>query len=299
MRRRRGTSPTLITPSLLRRWPLPVADGARGKDGRGKVCVVGGCLQVPGAVVLSATAALRVGTGRVEIATVRAVAPTIGVSIPEIRAIGLPQDSQGELSPVGARRLTAELEEQDAVLIGPGMGPASGAAAHAFARACRARRHGGPALVLDAGGLLALARGDLRGGSSPIIVTPHNGEMARLSGETLERVRARPLETARESAKQLGLTVVMKGEKTFVASAGGAAFLNEAGAVGLGTPGSGDVLAGIIAGLCARGASADQAAVWGVYLHAKAGERLSRRIGTLGFTARELLDELPRLMDHW
>jgi len=101
---------------------------------------------------------------------------------------------------------------------------------------------------------------------------------------------------ARAAAAQLGLVITLKGAHTFVVAPDGTAFQNDAGNVGLGTSGSGDVLSGVIAGLCARGASALQAAVWGVYLHAKAGDRLARRIGPLGFLARELLGEIPQLL---
>ena len=89
---------------------------------------------------------------------------------------------------------------------------------------------------------------------------------------------------------------MLKGRETFVASPGGKVFVNRAGSVGLATSGSGDVLAGVIAGLVARGAEPARAAAWGVYLHALAGERLARRVGPLGFLARELPAEIPPLM---
>jgi NAD(P)H-hydrate repair Nnr-like enzyme with NAD(P)H-hydrate dehydratase domain len=90
----------------------------------------------------------------------------------------------------------------------------------------------------------------------------------------------------------------LKGRETFVVSPDGSAFVNRAGSVGLATSGSGDVLAGVIAGLIARGAEAASAAAWGVHLHALAGERLSRRVGLLGFLARELPAEIPPLMSE-
>lgn len=291
MRRR---SPTEITPGLLRGWPLPRPDGSRGKEGRGQVCVIGGCVEVPGAVLLASLAALRVGVGRLQIATVRSVAPLIGVAIPESRVMGLLQRPNGELAPLGGQRALRDLEENDAILLGPGMGPTTDAAARALLRACHARAKAAT-VVLDAGGLLAISRGARRSVGS-IIATPHAGEMARLWGLAPSEVRARPLEIAREASLHLGIIVVVKGPKTYVATPSGQIFVNTAGNVGLGTSGSGDVLAGAMAGLCARGATPEQAAVWAVHLHARAGERLSRRIGPLGFYARELLDELPSLM---
>jgi hydroxyethylthiazole kinase-like uncharacterized protein yjeF len=157
-------------------------------------------------------------------------------------------------------------------------------------------------VILDAGALLALTRERFQSGATTggsVIVTPHAGEMARICDVEVAEVRRRPLELAREVAAHLGIVVVMKGEITFVVGPTGRAFVNETGTPGLGTSGSGDVLAGVIAGLCARGASAEQSAAWAVHLHAQAGERLSRRIGradAIGFLARELPGEVPEVM---
>jgi ADP-dependent NAD(P)H-hydrate dehydratase len=290
-------APTPITPRFLRAWPLPQPDGARGKDGRGAVLIVGGCVQVPGAVILSAMAALRVGAGRLTIATARPVAPLVGVVVPEARVIGLRPRPSGELATSGVRALATELDEQDALLIGPGVGVDGRTACRLTLRACFANAHG-KTIVVDAGALDALTTVGLRPGGreGAIIATPHAEEMARLSGRSLAAVLRRPLETAREVAETLGIHVVMKGETTYVVPPHGRALVNRAGSVGLGTSGSGDVLAGAIAGLAARGASPVQAAAWGVHVHARAGEALARRLGPLGFVARELLDDLPPLL---
>jgi NAD(P)H-hydrate repair Nnr-like enzyme with NAD(P)H-hydrate dehydratase domain len=120
--------------------------------------------------------------------------------------------------------------------------------------------------------------------------------MAQIWGSTPEQVLADPLTIARAAARELGAIVTLKGAQTFVVAPDGRAFHNTAGNIGLGTSGSGDALSGVIAGLSARGASALQAAVWGVYLHAKAGDVLARRMGPLGFLAREVLTEIPSLL---
>jgi NAD(P)H-hydrate repair Nnr-like enzyme with NAD(P)H-hydrate dehydratase domain len=137
-----------------------------------------------------------------------------------------------------------------------------------------------------------LEHGSLAG----IIATPHAGEMAELWGCKVRQVHEKPLELAIESARSLGITMVLKGSRSFVVAPDGTAFFNTAGNPGLATAGSGDVLAGIIAGLAARGAPPLQAAVWGVYLHALAGARLARTRGPLGYLARELPFELPGLL---
>ena len=294
--RPRGSAPVLIDARLLRRWRLPVPDTARGKDGRGSLLVVGGCQQVPGAVVLAGVAGLRVGVGRLQLATAAAVAPAVGIAVPEARVSGLRQRPTGEIHS-GCRVQRPDLKGQDAIVIGPGMGPQGGPAARSLLRQWLDAGSGGPA-VLDAGGLLALRAplAPARRGSSSLVLTPHAGEMAQLWDTDRAEVQRRPLEIARAAAKELSAIVVLKGETTFVATPDGDAFVNRAGTGGLGTSGSGDVLAGILAGLCARGASPAQAAVWAVFVHAKAGARLARRIAPLGFLARELLDELPGLM---
>lgn len=286
---------TLITPSLLRKWPLPALDGALGKDDRGHVLVVGGSEEIPGAVMLAALGALRAGAGKLQIATSRGVAPSVGVAVPEARVIGLPHDRRGELAAASWRALRDNLERCDAVLVGVGMGdPAAGVGL--------VRHHlksGGRAtLVVDAAPLAAFAGRKRPPGprAAGVVITPHAGEMASLWGVERDVALADPLALAREAAARLGVVVALKGACTYVAAPDGTAFHNTAGNLGLGTSGSGDTLSGVIAGLCARGADPLQAAAWGVFLHARAGERLARRVGPLGFLARELLAEVPPLL---
>ena len=132
----------------------------------------------------------------------------------------------------------------------------------------------------------------------PVLLTPHAGEMAHLSGEPKDAVQADALGQAADTARRWNATVVLKGATTLIASADGEAppWRHSGGNVGLATAGSGDVLAGLIAGFVARGAPLDQAAAWGVVLHALAGERLAARQGGVGYLASELVDELPSLM---
>ena len=129
-----------------------------------------------------------------------------------------------------------------------------------------------------------------------MILTPHAGEMAGLTGVSKAHVEADPLGAAREAAQALGAVVAVKGQRTFIAAPDGRGWRHEGHAVGLATSGSGDVLAGVIAGLLARDASPEQAALWGVFLHQQAGQRLSERVGPLGFLARELAGEIPGLL---
>ncbi|HMI91805.1 MAG TPA: NAD(P)H-hydrate dehydratase [Polyangiales bacterium] len=285
----------MITPALLRRWPLPKLDGEHGKKERGLVLVVGGSSQIPGAVILAAVGALRAGAGTLQIATSRSVATAVAVAVPEARVIGLRETRSGEIAARSCSELHVDIGLCDALLVGPGM--RDPAAAIALIERCL-RDQAKAALVVDAAALGAFAsssglRGPHGGG---VIVTPHAGEMARLWGVSREDVAADPRAIARAAAVELNAIVALKGAHTYVAAPDGATFHNTAGNLGLGTSGSGDTLAGVITGLCARGADPLQAAVWGVFLHARAGEVLARELGPLGFLARELLTEIPPLL---
>ena len=128
------------------------------------------------------------------------------------------------------------------------------------------------------------------------ILTPHAGEVASMTGESRETIEKEPEAWARRCARQYGGCVALKGVDTFVADRSGRLWRNHKGNKGLAISGSGDTLSGIVAGLAARGAPPPQAAVWAVALHARAGDRLARRMGPLGFLPRELLAEIPGLM---
>ena len=156
----------------------------------------------------------------------------------------------------------------------------------------------GSTFVLDAGALTRLAEitDALRRQRGRMVITPHTGEMATLLGIPRRAVMADLLGSAREAACRLQAVVALKGATTYIVSPQGEAWFFDEGNVGLATSGSGDTLAGIIVGLLARGATPLKAAMWGVYLHGEAGNRLSHIHGHVGFLARELLDAIPRIM---
>jgi NAD(P)H-hydrate repair Nnr-like enzyme with NAD(P)H-hydrate dehydratase domain len=131
-----------------------------------------------------------------------------------------------------------------------------------------------------------------------VVLTPHAGEMAHLTGALKEDLQEAPQSCACRHAAAWHAVLALKGATTCVAAPDGRCWTHRSQAPGLGTSGSGDVLAGLIAGLAARGCPPEQAAVWGVALHARAGAALAARQGTLGFLARELPAEVPALMDR-
>jgi hydroxyethylthiazole kinase-like uncharacterized protein yjeF len=295
MKKEPRTAAVVITPGLLRRLPLPQPRESDDKEERGRVLVVGGSREMPGAVILTAVAALRAGAGKMQIATVRSVAPYVGASVPEARVFALPETGSGAIAAAAAEEIAERANSVQSVVIGPGM--IGGAVVARLVRALVARLEG-PTVVLDAGALGCLAEDErlLHRLHGRAIITPHAGEMAKMCGLEKTVVAADALETARRESRRLRAVVALKGRETFIAAPGSDVYCNRAGNVGLATSGSGDTLSGIIAGLAARGAAPLAAAVWGVHLHARAGDRLARRMGRLGFLARELLDEIPPLM---
>ena len=290
-----GAGPVVITPRVLDRLPLPQPDDEADKEERGRVLVVGGSVEMPGAVILAAVAALRAGAGKLRIATVGSVAPIVGGAIPEARVLGLPETAGGAIDPAAAEQVADCANGTEATLIGPGMIDDAAVRELLHDALPRIER---PTLVLDAaamtcfedcGPIFRSLRGEL-------VLTPHAGEMAVMLGVEREAVRDDPLGTVRRAAAVLRATVALKGAETLIVGPDGAAYRNRSGNVALATSGSGDTLSGIIAGLAARGASPIAAAAWGVYLHGGAGDRLAERVGPLGFLARELLAEIPALL---
>ena len=286
--------PTPVTRALLQRWPLPELDGKLGKEERGNVLVVGGSTRVPGAAMLAAVGALRAGAGRLQIATSRAVAPAVAVAVPEACVLPLAQTREGELAARAHRAIHREVERCDALLVGPGM--RDGAMCKSLLAEWSGKSKA--VMVVDGAALTALEHEpELLAQHKPSgVLTPHPGEMAKLCGTSIEDVLRRPQRLAEEQARRMNVVVVLKGAATHIASPRGPTYLSTRGNLGLGTSGSGDALAGIITGLCARGAEPVQAAVWGVYLHACAGDLLARSMGGLGFLARELAPEVPGLL---
>ena len=287
---------TVIDPSWLRAHPLPVPAQDDDKSQRGTVQVVGGSAEVPGAVLLAGEAALRAGAGKLRLATVRSAAPHLALAMPEALVMALDETEEGAIAPGAAQALVPRLAACASLLVGPGL--SSGKEAEALVAALLDGLEPGPGVVLDAGAMSDLAaRPDaLRRHAGRVVVTPHAGEMANILGIPKEEVSADPLAAARRAAEVLGAVVAMKGGKTWVVAPGGEALFLDHGHVGLATSGSGDTLAGIVAGLLARRTPPFQATAWAVWLHAEAGQRLARRIGPLGFLARELLAEVPAIM---
>lgn len=294
------SAPIDVDQALLQAWELPMPDPDSDKEGRGHVLVLGGSREMPGAVILAATAALRAGAGKLTIATGRSVAQLVALALPEARVIGLAETTSGGFSADAVTVLDPLADKVSAILIGPGMQdePASAALVHAMLP----RLTGSDtSVVLDAcamGAILFPPQGPAPFRfAQPVVLTPHAGEMAHLSGAAKDAIVADPDRHALDSAARWNTIVALKGARTVIADPDGASWQHAGGNVGLATSGSGDTLAGIVAGLAARGATLAQAACWGVALHAQAGTRLARQFGKLGYLAREIPGEIPFLLE--
>jgi ADP-dependent NAD(P)H-hydrate dehydratase len=265
----------VITAAVLRRWPLPDTQG--GKEARGTVLVAGGARTTPGAVLLAGIAALRAGAGRLQLAVEQSTAAALSVAVPEAMVIGLPEHND---------KLQELASAADVIAVGPGLDDIEDA--DRLLREVLENAREGAGIVLDAYALGALSKDPklLHDRPQQIVLTPNTTEaeilLGRAPGDDLAAA-------AHAIAEQCQAVVSLFGH---IATPEGDAWREESGDAGLGTSGSGDVRAGIVAGLLCRGAEAAQAACWAAFAHAVSGQRLAPRYGRTGFLARELVDEV-------
>ena len=280
---------------LLQAFPLPHVPEDSGKEDRGRLLVIAGSRELAGAALLAGMAALRAGAGKLQIGTARSIAAPLAVAVPEARVIGHAETEEGCIAEEGIAPLVRWAEAAQAVAVGCGMQPGP-----PLERLLGALLDGGAAcpLILDAAVLDALPplEPEVRRWPGGTILLPHAGEMARLLGRERDEIEADSAAAAREASERFNAVALIKGAFSYIAEPGGRAFRLEGGGVGLATSGSGDVLSGIVGGLCARGADPLTAALWGIWLHAEAGRALAQRVGRLGFLARELPDQIPGLL---
>jgi NAD(P)H-hydrate epimerase len=256
--------------------------------------VVAGSRGFTGAAYLSSTAAVRAGAGLVRLLVAEGVYPVLAVKCTEVMATPVPEAAPGAVGDAAREEVARQLEAATAGLVGPGLGrdPATWRLVRDLVRTVQRP------LVVDADGLNALAedRALLRGLGANRVLTPHPGEMARLTGRPTAEIQAARREIATATAREWGAVVVLKGARTLVAAPDGRLSEDPHEVPALATGGTGDVLGGLVAGLLAQGADPYTAAVTGVYVHGEAGRRLQGRLGPAGLLASELLPELPPVM---
>jgi ADP-dependent NAD(P)H-hydrate dehydratase / NAD(P)H-hydrate epimerase len=283
----------LIDTAMIQRHVKPRrAESHKGTYGH--ALVIGGAAGMTGAVMMTAYAALRSGAGLVTAALPESLVPVFEAAVQEVMSLPLAETSASTISLEALPVLGNLLGTVSVCAIGPGMSRYQ--EANAILRFVL--ENTGVPILIDADGLNAL-EGDvaiLKDRQVPIVITPHPGEMARLTGLTVDEIQHNRLETARRFASAWGVTVVLKGHNTIVASPAGELFINVTGNPGMATAGSGDVLSGIITGLMAQGLRATTAAVVGVYIHGCCGDRAAALTGQRGLVAGDLMEYLPGIL---
>lgn len=295
----RNIATELITIDWIRSI-LPQRPRNAHKGTFGKVLVCAGSQQYIGAAYLACEAAMRAGAGLVTLAAAQSLQPILAAKLTEATYEPLPETEPGYISSRASKTVHERLADYDVLLIGCGL--SQHPAVVEFVRSVLLKMPASlkPKIVIDADALNALAQtpGWWKKLKRDAILTPHPGEMARLSGLSMKSVAHDRLGTVRGCAAKWNKTVILKGANSIIASPDGSAKINAAANPGLASAGTGDVLAGTIAGLLAQGLSLGDAAACGVYLHSTAADLVRIDLGDAGMLASDLLPALPKVIKN-
>lgn len=275
---------------------LPIRCRDTHKGTYGKVFVAAGSRGMTGSGVMAATAALKSGAGLVLLGVPESLQGIVDAKVLEIMTKGLADKGKGVLDTACTVELLEEAHRSSSFLIGPGL--TSGESIKGIM--AEIITNCSVPTVIDADGLNAIADNVeiLRHHKAETVITPHPGEMARLMGCTTNKVQADRRGAAKSFAESHGVITVLKGNETVIALPEGRIFTNPTGNPGMATAGSGDVLAGIIAGFLAQGFTASDAALCGVYIHGAAGDTAAREIGEYGLTAGDIIEKIPHTIKN-
>ena len=267
---------------------LPNRDPFAHKGKFGKILLLCGSEGYTGAATLASMGALRSGAGLVFLGVPRSIYAIEAVKLTEAIVFPLPE-KDGKLSTTAIPEILERLPKLDAVLVGPGLGQSEGVCDVVKTVLQEAKC----SVVLDADGINVMSRhmDILRGRTAPTILTPHDGEFARLGGVIGENRMA----AAEQMAKELGCIMLLKGHRTVITD-GSATYINHTGNPGMAVGGSGDVLAGIITSLLGQGIAPLEAAACGAWLHGAAGDLCAAEMGQYGMLPTDMLNVLPRLL---
>ncbi len=270
---------------------LAPRSGGANKGDFGRVLVVAGSRGMSGAAALCATAALRGGAGLVRVAVPEGILPLVAPFNPCYMTAPLPQGADGRLAGAAHDELVSLVRANTVAALGPGLGQSADVLRLLLAVLAQTTTP----LVLDADALNNLAPhlDQLGPPGRPMVLTPHPGEFARLTGSDIPTIQAHRRELAMRFAAERGVVLVLKGQGTIVTD-GRRVYVNGTGNPGMATGGTGDVLGGLIAALLAQGLEAFAAAQLGVYLHGLAGDLARDELGEVSLIASDLLSYLPR-----
>lgn len=268
---------------------LPHRDACGNKGSFGTLLSVCGARDMPGAALLSGQAALRCGVGLLALAAPESVRRAASITLPEAIQLPMEEDFAGHMRAVRFS-LIEGFTRAKAILFGCGIGRGQSP----DQLLTRLLRKTSLPLVIDADGLFALQNVMAHGAfDRPVILTPHMGEMARLTGMDIPYLKEHRAECARALARERRCTVVLKDYVTVITASDGRSWLLDAPNSGMAKGGSGDILAGCIAALLAQGLSPEDAAILGVYIHSRAGHLAAARYGKTAMLPRDVLEHLP------
>jgi NAD(P)H-hydrate epimerase len=272
-------------------WLVPSRQPDTHKGTYGHLLVMAGSRGKTGAAILACRAAMRVGSGLVTLAAPRSLNTIFASSLAEVMTEPLKDNAEEEMEPLTDQGWHRLLDKKSALLFGPGVG-----VEESTRNALRwLLRNLDVPWVIDADGLNNLAADveRLRDAKTPPILTPHPGEMARLIGSDTATVGRDRVGVARAFARDHRCYVVLKGARTVMATLDGKVFINPTGNPGMASGGTGDVLAGMLAGLLTQGLEAEDALKLGVFLHGFVGDQAARARGEVGLIASDIIEGLP------
>ncbi len=279
----------LLAPEVLSNW-LPRRPPHAFKNRVGQILVIAGSAGFGGAARMTAVSALRAGAGLVVLAAPSSLLPSLEAATAEVIKLPLLEEN-GAVSAAAIEQLQNRLQWAEVIAIGPGLGTTEGT--KRVVKHILAEYSGTIVLDADALNILAGHQESIRRAAGKIILTPHPGELSRLTGANKMAIATNPVAVARQTAEELGQVLILKGAPTVIASPTGEVFINSTGNAGMATGGSGDVLTGIIAGLAGQHLDPLRAALLGVYVHGLAGDLARDKLGEWSMLAGDIMEQLP------
>lgn len=269
---------------------LPVRNRFAHKGMFGKVLLLCGSVGYTGAAAMAARAALRTGSGLIFLGVPGGIYPILAAKLDEPIVFPLPDDGYGRISAKALPELQWRLRSCDACLMGPGLGKSE----EIMEVAVGLLRDSRAPVVVDADGINVLSGHIdlLRGAACPVVLTPHEGEFARMGGDLKNHTRQ---EAAEQMAEETGCVILLKGHETIITD-GKETYVNKTGNPGMATGGSGDVLAGILVSLLGQGLKPLEAAASAAWIHGSAGDLCAAEIGEYGLTPSDMIRAIPRLL---
>jgi NAD(P)H-hydrate epimerase len=290
-----GCRQHLVTPDSLQ-TKLPHRSASAHKGNNGHVLILAGSPGKTGAAAMAATAAMRGGAGLVTLGIPDSLNPVLETMVTETMTVGLAETVEQTIDEKAFDAIGSLLDGKQCLAIGPGLGthPSTGRLL------TRLIEESTLPIVMDADALNLISSDAsvLKKSKAPMILTPHPGEMSRLTGHTTGKIQADRSESARSFALSNEVHLLLKGAATVIATPEGTVFINPTGNPGMAAGGMGDVLTGLIAGLISQGMEPGEAARTSVFLHGSAADKIAARWAPVGYLATEVMNEIPTAMKN-